>query len=188
MKKLSRWLYKKVTNKVLILAVCVFSLFIAVVAPMAARYMDTVTEGAPSPDTSLIYSAQDLFDMAQDYGEEGRRAYVLMRFTFDLAFPAAYLFFLVAVLTKLLKYLPQKSIFRYLNALPFIAVFFDLTENIMTAWTIGMYPQKMMFAANVAPIATMIKWVFVGSSFAMIVVFGVLYLIGRIMNSKKEVS
>ncbi len=187
MKKLSNWLYKIVTNKVFIVSVILFALFIAVVAPIAARYMDKVTDGAPSPDTSLYYEAQDLFDMADDYGVEGRLAYVALRFTFDLAFPAVYLFFLVASLTKFLSHLPQKSRFRCFNILPFFAVLFDLTENILTATVIGMYPKKMMLAANFAPYATMIKWVFVGASFALAAIFGVLYFI-RIITKKKEVS
>jgi len=45
-----------------------------------------------SPDTSVFYSAGELYGMAESYGEEGRAYYIYSRFTFDLIWPAAYLF------------------------------------------------------------------------------------------------
>ena len=139
--------------------------------------MDKVTDGAPSPDTFLGYNASELFDMARDYGQEGRDAYVLMRFTFDLAFPAIYLFFLVTAITRLLDKTPEDSKLRMLNLLPFLAVIFDLLENIMTATVMGMYPKEAVFAASIAPYASVIKWVFVGASFALVGVLAVYRLV-----------
>jgi hypothetical protein len=125
--------------------------------------------------------------MAQDYGEEGRRAYVLMRFTFDLIYPFVYLFFLVAIITKLLSFLPKTSRFRCFNIIPLFAVLFDFAENILAAVVIGMYPQKIMLAASIAPYATMLKWMFIGVSFVLIAVFGALRIIKYFTQKKSAI-
>ncbi len=185
MKKLSDRLYKMTTNKRLIISIIIFVVFIATVAPLAANYMDEVTNGASSPDMSFDYEADDLFQMAQDYGAEGRRAYIILRFTFDLAFPIVYLFFLVMTLTKLLSYVPKDSRLRCLNVLPFFGVFFDFIENIMAAIVIGSYPQKVTVAAHIAPYASMLKWLFIGISFVLIIVLLIYRAVIAVSKYKK---
>jgi len=185
MKKLSNKLYRVVNNKILIISIAVFVLFLAIAAPLASNYMDKITDGAPAPDTTFDYEAEDLLKMAQDYGPEGRRAYILMRFTFDLAFPIVYLFFLVAASTKLLSYLPKKSRFRCFNIIPFFAAGFDFMENILTAVVMGMYPKEATLAAQIAPYASMIKWMFVGISFALVAVLA-LYRIIMLLKNRKQ--
>lgn len=183
MKKFSNKLYRVASTKIVIISIAVFVLFLAIAAPLASNYMDEVTNGAPAPDTTFDYEAEDLLQMAQDYGLEGRRAYIIMRFTFDLAFPFVYLFFLVAASTKLLSYLPKSSRFRCFNIIPFFAAFFDFAENILTATVMGMYPKEATFAAQIAPYASMIKWAFVGISFALVAVLAV-YRVYRLLRKK----
>ena len=184
-KKFSEKLYALVSNRVLIAAVIIFVAFVAVANPLAAKYMDGLTGGAPSPDTSFFYGTQELFNMAEGYGAEGRHGYILMRFTFDLAFPVIYLFFLVAVITKFLSYIPVGSRLRLLNLMPFLAAGFDLAENIFAAVVMGRYPVKAMAAANIAPYASTVKWVFVMASFTLAAVLGVVRLVMYFKAKKK---
>ena len=185
MKKFSDRLYELVSNKVLIAAVVIFVVFVAVANPLAAKYMDSLTDGAPSPDTSFFYEAQDIFDMAEAYGEEGRRGYILMRFTFDLAFPMLYLFFLVAASTKLLSHFPRNSRLRFLNLLPFLAAGFDIMENIFAAVVMAKYPQQAAIAVQIAPWASVIKWVFVIAAFSLVGVLSIYRLISYLTGRKK---
>ena len=55
-----------------------------------------------TPDTSLYYTAADLYRMAEGYGPQGRTAYIRARFTFDVAWPLVYLAFLVTALSWLI--------------------------------------------------------------------------------------
>ena len=96
MKKLSEGLYQKITKKVLIITIIVFVLFVLIVMPIVSNYTAKVTNDAESPDLSFVYNADDLYKMAQDFGEQGREAYITLRFTFDLVFPILYVFFLMA--------------------------------------------------------------------------------------------
>ena len=185
MKKFSQFFYKKIGTKAFIASVIILVLFVGIANPVVAKYMDKVTGGAPSPDTFLGYNASELLDMARDYGQEGRDAYVLMRFTFDLVFPAIYLFFLVSAITRLLYKTPEGSKIRLLNLLPFLAVIFDLLENSMTATVMGMYPKEAVFAASAAPYASVIKWIFVGSSFALVGVLAIYRLIAFIAKKAR---
>lgn len=185
MKKFSGKLYELISNKVLTAAIVMFIVFVAVANPLAAKYMDRLTGGAPSPDTSFFYNSQDILRMAEEYGQEGRQGYILMRFTFDLAFPMLYLLFLVAVSTKLLSYFPQDSCLRLFNLLPFLAAGFDLVENVLAAAVMGRYPHQATAAAMIVPYASVIKWVFVISSFALVAVLGVYRIFSCLKKRKK---
>ena len=185
MKRFSDRLYGLISKKVLITSVVIFVVFVAVANPLAAKYMDRLTGGAPSPDTSFFYNKQEILQMAEDYGQEGRDGYILMRFTFDLAFPLLYLFFLAAALTKLLSYFPQHSRLRPLNLLPFLAAGFDLIENILAAIVMGRYPQQAAAAAQIAPYASAVKWLFVIASFALAAVLAVYRLVSYLAMRKK---
>jgi hypothetical protein len=108
-----------------------------------------------------------------------------MRFTFDLAFPVLYLFFLVATATKLLSHFSQNSRLRLLNLLPFLAAGFDLIENLLAAIVMGRYPQQAFIAAQIAPWASIIKWVFVMASFSLVAGLAVYRLVSYIISRKK---
>ena len=94
MGQVSRWICRVSTGRVALAGLVVFVLFTALVLPQQARLADGSSGGAGSPDLSLWYSADDLYAMAESYGEAGRDAYVRARFTFDLVWPVVYTLFL----------------------------------------------------------------------------------------------
>ena len=81
-KGISGWLYKVSRGWVALSALGIFMLFSALVLPDQADRAEMASGSAASPDTSLYYSAEDLYRMAEAYGEQGREAYVRARFTF----------------------------------------------------------------------------------------------------------
>ncbi len=110
--KLSSWFYRVVTTPLGIAAVIIFAFFIIVILPQMARQLAAISGVDISPDTSFIYTARDLYAMAEAYGPEGRDYYIYSRFTFDLIWLAAYLFFQAATITYLVRFLPEKSPWR----------------------------------------------------------------------------
>ena len=90
-----------------------------------SEYSNEVIGEWESPDTSLIYSEADLYDMAENYGEMGRKAYIKLRWTFDLVWPFVYTLFLVLWAIKILEYIPENRRLRYIFVLPAISMFFD---------------------------------------------------------------
>ncbi len=167
--RLSSWFYQVVTRPVLIAAIVIFIFFMAVVLPHMAGQLTALTGVESSPDTSFIYSADDLYAMAEAYGADGRAYYILSRFTFDLIWPAAYLFFLAATITALFRFLPESSPWRLVNLLPFAAVLLDLLENSAASLVMFRYPEPTALIAQMAPLFTFLKWLFVAFSFIALV-------------------
>ncbi|MBK6645342.1 MAG: hypothetical protein IPG44_06250 [Anaerolineales bacterium] len=118
LKRISKSFYSMSTGWAALTGLAVFVFFMIVVLPQQAQKAEAYS-GGTSPDTSYIYSAGDLYQMAEDYGAEGRAAYIYARFTFDLVFPLVYGFFLTATISWLLaRGLVETSGWRLLNLFP----------------------------------------------------------------------
>ena len=76
MKNISRFLKRLKHTRILVLTSTIFVLFLLIVLPNMAGTLER------SPDTSFLYSASDLYTMAEEYGAEGRAYYIRTRFTF----------------------------------------------------------------------------------------------------------
>ncbi len=170
-RRLSRWLHTLSTGGVTLAALIVFVIFTATVLPSQSAQADAATGGAPSPDTSLIYTPQELYAMAEAYGAAGRAAYIRARFTFDLVWPVVYLAFLVTAISWLSRraFAPERA-WSQLNLVPVIGVGLDYLENITAAWVMGRYPARTPIIDVLAPVFTFLKWVFVGGSFVVLAV------------------
>jgi len=171
--------------KVMIVFIVIMILFVVFVLPAASAYSEHKGGTTRSPDTSFFYTADDLYNMADAYGNQGRNAYLLMRFTFDLAWPIVYLFFMLAVLVNLLRGFDEKLC--NLLYVPVIGTLFDYLENIFAAITIGRFPKKTPIIADLTPIFTMIKWVMLGLAFILMVIFLIIKII-KLFKKKKQLA
>ena len=152
-------------------ALVIFLLFSALVLPQQSALAGVHSGGADTPDTSLYYTADDLYQMAGTYGEVGRKAYIRARFTFDLLWPLVYLLFLVTSISWIYaRFDPAHRWFRKVNLLPLAGALFDYLENISTSLVMWRYPERTVLVDALAPIFTMLKWVFIGASFLLLVV------------------
>jgi len=170
---------------VALLAVVLFLLFSSLTLPAQSALAEKSSAGAGSPDTSLFYSGEQLYQLAGAYSEEGRQAYLYARWTFDVAFPLIYTFFLVTTVSwSLNKVLPHASNWRLLNLVPLAAMLLDFMENSMTSLVMARYPQTCLLGQFLAPVFTPLKWFGVGASF-LILVAGILLLLIKQVQSKK---
>ena len=169
MRDLSDRLHKLSTGRATLIALVAFLLFTALVLPKQAAHTDT--GGAGSPDTSFIYSAGDLYRMAEAYGRAGRIDYVRARFTFDLIWPVVYVAFLATAISWLSRQaFTPLSLWQRANLVPVIGTLFDYLENVAAALVIGRYPARTPVVDVMAPVFTFIKWIFVGGSFVVLAV------------------
>lgn len=163
--RLSAWLYTVSTAPVAALALLVFLAFSLIVLPGQAAAANANAHGGGSPDTSFLYSTDDLFHMAEAHGPAGRDAYVRARWTFDLAFPLVYGAFLATAISWLFRAtVPARSAWRMANLAPVLAVIFDFCENTCTSLVMLAYPERVALTANLAAIFTPVKWLLVLSS------------------------
>jgi hypothetical protein len=181
LKRLSGRLRQVSTGPLALAALIVFLLFTALVLPRQSRSAEAVSGGAGSPDTSIFYTAGDLYRMAEAYGPEGRAAYVWARFTFDVIFPLVYTLFLVTAISWLFaRAFPPDSRWQRANLVPLLAALFDLLENVSTSLVMARYPAQTPAAAVLAPIFTAAKWLFVTGSF-------VLLLVGAVATARRRI-
>jgi hypothetical protein len=171
MKKLSKWLHKVSTGWVTGAAVIIFFVFMATVLPQQAAKAEETSRGADSPDTSFYYSAGDLYKMAENYGKDGRKAYIQARFSFDIVFPLVYAAFLGTSISWITQRgFPKHSQWQLANLAPVFGMGFDFLENISTSMVMARFPAQTPVAGWLAPIFTLVKWVFVYGSFVLLLI------------------
>jgi hypothetical protein len=151
-------------------ALIVFVLFTVLVLPGLAAKAKAENGNAGSPDLSFYYTSEDLYHMAEAYGEEGRRSYVRARYTFDLVWPLVYTFFLITGISWLTRRaFATGSPWLRTNLVPIPGILFDYLENLSTSWVMLRYPAQTKFVDGIAPVFTMMKWVFVSLGFVMLI-------------------
>lgn len=170
MYKLSSWFYRVSGTPILLVAILIFIFFMVVFLPNMAGQLGDITGVDVSPDTSFIYSSTDLYEMAEAYGEEGRAYYIYSRFTFDVAWPLAYMLFLVVTTSYLYRDHLTGSSWKLVNLLPLAGGLFDFLENSAASLVMYRYPLETPVVATLAPGFTFIKWVAIFLSFAALVI------------------
>lgn len=167
--RFSGWLHKISSGWLTLASLLIFLSFTALVLPGQATRGQEETGGSGSPDTSFYYSADDLYQMAEEYGQEGREAYVRVRFTFDLVWPLVYTLFLVTSISWLSRRaFSGDSPWQLANLAPILAALFDFLENISTSLVMVRYPDHTAVIDTLAPIFTAVKWILVGISFLLL--------------------
>lgn len=178
MQRISQYFYSKSSFWVFLITLALFVMFMLVVLPSEASRSDEVLGSAPSPDTSFYYSKDDLYQMAEEYGQEGRLYYLDSRISFDIIWPLVYTFFLINAISWLLdKTILEGSKLRLLNLVPLAGILLDYLENISNMVVMFRFPQQTDILASLAGIITSLKWVFVSGSF-LILVFGFVLWVG----------
>ena len=186
LKKLSHWVHRISYGWVTLFTFVLFILFTAFVLPGQASRVKIVTGIDRSPDTSFFYSANDLYQIAQDYGEQGRAAYIKVRFTFDLVWPLVYMVFLTTAISWIYQQaFKPGSILQLTNVVPVFGMLFDYLENIAASIVMARYPTPTVVVDQLTPILTFVKWVFVGGSFGLLVI-GLFVAIYKSVQAKKK--
>jgi hypothetical protein len=180
MKTLPTWLIHRSKGWLALALTAIMIAFMIWVLPDQAAKAEAVSQGAGSVDTSFFYAPEQLFEIAEAYGEEGRQAYIRARWTFDLVFPLVYGGFLISVIGWLLgKSTSSDSKLRLLILVPLIGVIFDFLENTAASLVMGAYPTRLGWAAFLSSGFTLIKWTFVYGGFVVLVAAVIIWLVAR---------
>jgi len=169
MNSLELSLNEKVSWLVVGIATIIFVLFIMIILPKMTAYSEEAIGVESSPDTEMMYSEEDLYDIADSYGEEGRRIYVIIRWTFDVIWPLVYLFFLLALTIQLAKPSKYKWIHK-LYIISIVATGFDYLENTLVTVVMVSYPKELFTIGTLASIASLLKWGILSLAFLCIFV------------------
>lgn len=179
MKKLSIWISQKTKWWLVLTSLLVFLGFMIFVLPEEATRAENYSGEIGSPDTSFYYTRDKLYKMAESYGPEGRSAYIRARWSFDLVFPFVYTFFLTTTMSWVFQKVNLRGLFwDYINLLPIIGMVFDFLENAAASFVMARFPNQDFVISHLSGIFTSIKWIFIGSSF-LILIAGFILLIWR---------
>jgi hypothetical protein len=180
----SDWIHRVSTGWVALTALVIFALFAAFVLPGQAANAGADGSDVGSPDLSFYYTAQDLYRMAEAYGEQGRQDYVRVRFTFDLIWPLVYTVFLATGTSWVYRRaFAAEALWQRANIVPVLGALLDFLENVSTSVVMIRYPSPTAIVDMLAPVLTMVKWVLVSTSFVLLVV-GVVAGIFRWMRAR----
>ncbi len=175
--------YVKMRGTFVFATLIIFMLFILLILPSEAARSEEYFEDTSAPDTSLFYSAEDLYRTARDFGSEGRAYYIRSRFTFDIAWPLAYGAFLWASIAYFGRGLKHTSA-RHLILLPILGVIFDFMENSGASLVMFMYPERIPVLLFIVPFFTMTKWLMIGASFAAVILLLLYNIYNQIKHNK----
>ena len=168
--KISDWIHYISKGWVALSALVIFVLFTVLVLPGQSSRTEVETRTAGSPDMSFFYTSDELYQMAEVYGQAGREAYIQARFTFDLVWPLVYTVFLATAISWLLqKAFAPESLWQRLNLVPVLAALCDYLENIFTSLVMLQFPNRMPLVAVLASVFTMGKWILIGVSFVLLI-------------------
>jgi hypothetical protein len=176
----SKWIQHRSATQVVIISTVIFAIFIIFVLPEQAEKSESYSSGVGSIDTKFIYTVDEVYEIAEVYGQMGREAYVNARLTFDTIWPLAYTFFLATTISWFYKNSQFGDQFFFLNLVPIIGLIFDYLENVSISIVMSMYPIQIFWLARITTISTPIKWIFVNGSFIVLLIGILIYFYEKI--------
>lgn len=162
-------LYNKVTKKEVVISTIVFLVFTGLVLPFVTTYTTGVIGVAKSPDTSFSFNLITLYNLVDSYGQEGRRFYIIIRWTFDSVWPLVYTTFLLLSISFFSKEVKYKHGIKLLF-FPLLAFLFDILENINATIVMSVYPTKIDAFGYLLFTSSILKWLAVYGSFVTVVI------------------
>jgi hypothetical protein len=164
----------------MIISLSLMVFFMIFVLPDQAADSAKQTGNERSPDLTFFYTPDDLYQMAEEYGDDGRQAYIQSRWTFDLIFPLVYSAYLTFGISWFIQRLDGWADgWKLTNLLPLLGGIFDLLENSGATVVMSIFPNRSEFALIFTSIVSPIKWILVSSSFIPYFLFGAVWLFQR---------
>mgnify|MGYP001593072812 CR=1 FL=1 len=165
-----RKIYNKANWKLLLISIVLFGLFMVGVLP----YISSLTEQYGSgPDTMFDFGLGSYYEARIRYGIDGRRLYIILRWTFDVVWPMVYTFFYFMAIGYIAKKIDDKVGYKWM-IIPVIAVALDFLENTIATIFMASFPKDVDVVVYSLMVSSMLKWLFISITMLLI-----LYLIIR---------
>ena len=162
----------------------VFVFFMVVILP-SVSFQANQMGLTPSIDTNFSFDPENLYNILDGYGENGRQFYLFQRWTFDLIWPMVYGFPIFFTLRLWLGKF-NHPVFKFFIYLPFIAMILDYFENITYSMMIILYPSQWIALAYIGVGLSLLKWVALGVALLSVTITGVFVLIQTIVRLIKR--
>lgn len=178
LEKISATLRRYASGWLLLLLFAVEMLFNLLILPAQQAKLQAASGGTGPVDLQLFYTPEKVYSMIASYGESGRASYRTFELTGDIVYPIVYTLFFAVMITWLFQRgFAAGSPMQKLNVVPLGVWLFDLFENLGIVAMLSAYPATPAGLAWLAAACTLIKWLFAGGSFLLI-------LVGLVMAAK----
>jgi hypothetical protein len=171
LKKLSGFFYQISNGWIALAGLLLFLVFSGLTLPIQWAHTSVYAHGLGIPDTNLFYTSKAIIHMAEVYGAQGRATYIQDRWTYDLAYPFIYTFFLITSISFLFKKgAKEGNRLPMFNLIPFAALLMDLGENASASAVMAAFPLPNAVGQFMAPIFTPLKWLFFSFSILLVLI------------------
>ena len=154
------------TIPVLIIAIIVFACFIACFLPMQKAATAQYSENAGSIGLSFFPMPDTVYEWAEAYGPEGRRAFIKTWLTYDFFWPLSFTTLYLVFIGIALRYVHGPKTSR-LCALALVTLAMDYLENILAIIIMSWHPVRLEAAAWGLAGANALKWMSMGAASAL---------------------
>ncbi|MGE5248890.1 MAG: hypothetical protein ACM3QS_01650 [Bacteroidota bacterium] len=169
--KLSDLLQRYTKGWLIFLLLLLNGLFMGMILPMTRALLKDDTGRTGPIDLLLFYTPPRVYQMIAAYGPYGRAFYRKVELSVDIVYPVLYTLLLGLLLGWLLqRAFRAESAMQKLNVVPFGAWLFDLLENIGIVSMLSVHPSTPVLLAWLTALCTLLKWIFVGASAALILI------------------
>ena len=130
-------------------------------------------------DVRLWYSSEDVFELFQSLGNQGRVIYLNQIVVIDMIYPFVYgflLFLIIRLLSNRYSFFKQHSVFDYF---PLIAASADIFENLNTVLMLYLFPKVIDILCVIGSIFSLFKWLLVVFSILIIIFMPLFQVIKR---------
>ncbi len=157
---LVKFLEKISTGPLAIVSTVIFVLFITTILPGQKAKMDTYAGEVGTIDLSFFPLPDQVYTMAEAYGEDGRHKYIITRASLDIVWPLAYAFFMVSVITFCVRHIHgSDSKLVHFNLAAVAVLLFDFAENGLAAVVMAAYPDRFDWLVYIMATVTATKWI-----------------------------
>ena len=180
-------LFSPKSNKQIALALLAANIVYLLMAAVTMPQLSVWADGLTILDMrSGGYTAQDAAALYTALGSTGRHYYLFPQLFLDSLYPAlfalAYTWLIVRMLRQSVLRMPK--CFAAIRFLPLLTAACDYAENSCTFIGLSYYPVPSPVAAQLGSLFTRLKLLFGMSSFAVIVLLVVIWLMGRFRYKK----
>ncbi|MEM7366990.1 MAG: hypothetical protein AAF587_00245 [Bacteroidota bacterium] len=150
-----------------------------VIMPIMGGKMAEVTEHAKPLDLEIpTYSVEFAHEKIEAYGEAGRQLYKTIELTADVIYPLIYGFaYALLIAFFFQRAFPAQSWTKWLLLVPLATTVSDLAENLSIVSLLNAFPEQPNHLAQLAATFSLMKWSLILSTFVIILLGLVLFLI-----------
>ncbi len=131
--------------------------------PFSVDKIAAVSGGTGIPDARMFYTFGQLQNILQHYGTKGREMYLQLQWL-DMIYPLVY----STLLASLLFLIYKNTRLKNMVFVPFVAVLFDYTENVLLRISVLSFPHMDKIIVNIAGVVTFTKWLLVFFAFFLL--------------------